>query len=228
MEKNYVALFKKGEYKVGTFSELGKYFIEELNFKKLPTITKDGIVTKKILKKIPNLCYKEEEENFIVWDKNVISYTKIGVPVYVEYFGSYKYTGKKYAFEIPTKDMFDAANKIRSIAVNEACVDLHKDSIEKLKELLGKGKGITYVTYYEMPDIVAACKFGNFDILWSNGIDMYIVGAPDMVIATTIKLHVPEEWISLIIGRGGNKIKDMARKMRVERIQVLPLKKSED
>lgn len=228
-ERRYVALFENRKYLLGFFNENG-YFCKAYDIPELPTLCKSKDLTQELLEEIPNLRYVEGVYEYTIWNKTVTSYTKLTVPVYVKVFGEYELTLKTYTFEIPSEEMIKAAkimcNTVESKMVNR----LLELSIHILESKLAEGKGITFLRLSEMPykSISDIVEVTDKKSLWySDG--NYVIGDPSMVTSMELNLYVPEILIPFVVGKGGRKVKDMARIMRVNIIHVLPLEqKPED
>lgn len=219
--KEYVALYQDREYVLGHFTTYGNFSKELGN--EFPTILKSK-VCKSLLEGIPNLGYLEKEDAYIVWNNAINENLKLTVPVYVKVFDKYKYTGKTYTFEVPSNETLKAAKEIVDIVYQKKQLEMFKPAIMELENLLKEGKGICFVKSIDISHVSWICELTNKEELWS-GMHQYVIGDPSMITSLELNLYVPDEVIPSVIGKGGKNIKEMAAKMRVNRIHVLPLEK---
>lgn len=216
----YVALYAKHKYILGYFNSNGG-FVTELE-KIFPSIFKSEVDTA-VFAKIPNLGYSEDEYNYTIWDKSNCKTSNMTVPLYAIMFGEYKYTGKNHTFELPTKEALKAANDMVAEIHRQMQLEIFKEDIAKLNELLKLGKGICFVRREELLAINTVCSLTNKCKLWHDGGHNYVIGDPDMVFTTKLKVYVPQELLGRVIGKGGKNVKEMAAIMRVQSIKVLPI-----
>lgn len=218
----YVALYQNKNYILGSFN--GNVF-SRTHIDEFPVLEKTSVITREFLNKIPNVGYVVNEDSFTIFDKRVSEQCKkVSVPVYVKVFDNYRHTGKVHTFEIPNKFAIKAALKLENTILLTADIQRCEEEGKELENSIREAGGILFINEDEIPDIATICFVNGYERLWKND-HWCIIGAPDMVTSLNLKLYVPECLMAKVIGTGGKNIKKMAKSMRVERIQVLPLEK---
>ena len=220
--ENYIALFVNGDYIYGKLDEIGNFSgcIEFDN--RLPCIPSE-ILDDVLSFNIPNLGYSIEGDTVRIFDKTQEEYTTYTLPVFVKMFGKLTATKKTVPFSIPTGETIYAAEKIYQ-QIRKENLKMHcKEEIEKLYSVIKEGNGIAYVYHYDFPYLCQILfHFDDIIKLFEYQYDHYIVGTK--ATKEILTLHVPEEIIPMVIGKGGKRINEMAKTIGAFRIKVKPIK----
>lgn len=201
----------------------------------IPVLPKVSIEYEGILKN-NNIPYLIVEDQCQFWNSSNYEETEVTLPLYAFIQGEYRYV-KEYTVKVPTKDSIRMANKTRSFV---------KEEIRKYKEILKEVE-----TYRRLKDIldgsvikiVSDFRITSEAINGNDNIEMnndhfkvlvcyyasgfntgYSVVVDMNKIAKYGHLHlvVPKEISGIVIGKGGENVRNWERILDVSKITVIP------
>jgi len=222
-----VAVYKNGKYYRAELLD-GRLVIEfdksefaELS--QLETIV-DVLLSEELLDSldIPNLGYKKTDTGFQIFDVTKEEYMEESLPMYVDVFGEIKKSQKRVSFKIPTKEAIDASEEMCR-KVNIAIRKIRDNKIAENAIKLVNKTGLAYINLGMLRDMdifYSALLKKQIKILFEFN-HHYIIGSS--VKEPHIDLYVPQNIIPIVLGKGGERIKQIAKKVKAKKIVVKPL-----
>lgn len=220
-----IAVFEKGQYYKGEVVN-NKIFAyrSSKDFSKVGKRWNNISITEELLESfnIPNLGYIETEDGFKLFDKSKVTYSEEELPVYIDYFGTPRNTGKWTTIKTLTREALDAS-ELMLLAVRKELFRMeHKKELEDIAGSIEKGKGIAYIEFRDPTKIYEILShIPNARVLCEVGYTGYIIGSEAK--SHQLELHVPEKLIPFVIGKNGRNIKSIAQCVGATYIKVTAL-----
>lgn len=216
--KGFVALYKDRKYTIGTLTAINRFSkSSEFDYPTYPTLLKTSIIQPEFLDIIPDVGYIEEGENLKIFDKSKEEYETLSFPICIDYFGEIRLTGKTVDLTVPTEDSICAAKEILE-KVESKVKDAIVHSTETLIENeIEKNDGLQLFEFddWEQYDIARDFIYnlrnvGTYRIIWKYETSI-LIAKPSLAFHKSIDLYAPKSLMGMIIGKGGENIKQMAQ-----------------